>query len=199
MQRGRSKQRSAPNEQEMYVSRAGNKLASISTELGLDFRGKTVLDVGSSTGGFSDFVLKQGAAKVVAVEKGSRQMDPLLRHDPRVELYEKTDIRHFNLVNKPDIILADLSFVSLRDIIPALVKFMDKETQLVVMAKPQFESLNPEDLNRGVVKNERIRRGILKDLETHLKKHFLIINKADSKVAGAKGNRERFYLLKIFK
>lgn len=82
-----------------YVSRGGDKLASVANKLSLNFKHKTVLDVGSSTGGFTDFALKNGAKKVVAVEIGTNQMHPSLRSDPRVELHEKTDIRSLRLQN----------------------------------------------------------------------------------------------------
>ena len=181
---------------EQYVSRAGLKLASVADKLELDFRGKTILDVGSSTGGFSDYSLRRGAKKVIDVDVGSDQLHPSLRNDKRIELHEKTDIRNFVLDQPPDIIVIDVSFISLRDILPAVAKLAGKNTQIVAMVKPQFEA-GAHDINKGIIKNDTLRRAVLRDFEAWASKQkFLIINKADSGVAGAKGNLERFYLLK---
>lgn len=180
---------------EQYVSRAGLKLASVAEVLKLNFKAKVVLDIGSSTGGFTDYALRHGAKKVLAVDVGTDQMDPLLRQDQRVELHEKTDIRDFKTTDKIDIMLADLSFISLREILPSVVKLADKSTQIVVMVKPQFEAVQTGLKHKGVIKNERIRRDILKDFESWVAGRFVIVDKADSHVAGAKGNLERFYLL----
>lgn len=183
---------------EQYVSRAALKLASVAAKLKLDFKGKTVLDVGSSTGGFTDYALRHGAGKVVAVDVGSKQLHPSLRNDPRVELHETTDVRDFANDMKGQtfhIILIDVSFISLRQILPAVAGLCDDKTQIAAMLKPQFES-NPNDVNRGVIKNNAIRRQIMKDFEAWAKQDFVVLDKADSEVAGAKGNLERFYLLK---
>ncbi|HEX5448256.1 MAG TPA: TlyA family RNA methyltransferase [Candidatus Saccharimonadales bacterium] len=181
--------------EELYVSRAGLKLESVAKKLGLDFRGKTVLDVGSSTGGFTDYALKHGAAKVIAVDVGTDQLHPSLRSNDRIELHEKTDIRDFEMDRKPDIVLIDVSFISLRQVLPAVLKLAGKNTQLIAMLKPQFES-SPREVNKGVIKNDSIRRQILRDFENWVKTYFVISDKADSEVAGAKGNRERFYSLR---
>jgi 23S rRNA (cytidine1920-2'-O)/16S rRNA (cytidine1409-2'-O)-methyltransferase len=216
---------------EQFVSRAGLKLASVADKLGLDFAGKVVLDVGSSTGGFTDFALRRGAKKIIAVDVGTDQLHPSLRHDPRVELHEKTDIRKVisesslaaarlskngeNVseeprndvrderrgsnglvsVSVPDIIVIDVSFVSLREILPNVAQYLaGKDTQIVAMVKPQFET-GTKVKNAGIVKNDTERRRILRDFETWAKKYFLIRDKADSAVTGTNGNRERFYLL----
>lgn len=181
---------------EQYVSRAGLKLASVASTLGLDFRGKVVLDVGSSTGGFTDYALRHGAKKVFAVEVGTDQMHPKLRTDSRIELYEKTDIRNFTPSEHIDITVMDVSFVSLREILPHIAKITDKTTQIVAMLKPQFEAENSALKHKGVIKNDAMRRTILKDFEAWAQKLFIIVNKADSEVSGAKGNTERFYLLR---
>jgi len=179
-----------------YVSRGALKLAGAAAVLGLDFKDKTVLDVGSSTGGFTDFALKSGAAKVIAVEVGTNQMHPSLRTDPRVELHEKTDIRNLASAAKPDVVLIDVSFVSLREILPAVARLSSKDTRIVAMCKPQFEA-GDKDLNRGVIKNDSIRRQVLRDFEAWAKKRFVVQAKVDSEIAGSKGNLERFYLLRL--
>ena len=178
-----------------YVSRAGLKLASVAQSLGLDFTDKVILDVGSSTGGFTDYALKQGAKKSIAVELGSNQLHPSLKGNPKIELHEKTDIITFITDQTIDIVVVDVSFISLRQILPAVSKLSDKSTQIVAMVKPQFEALNSNIMHKGVIKNDKIRRQILKDFESWAKNNFVIKNKADSEVSGAKGNQERFYLL----
>lgn len=184
------------HESERYVSRAGLKLASVAELLKLDFRGKTVLDVGSSTGGFTDYSLQHGASKVYAVDVGTEQLHPSLRGDERIELHEKTDIRDFYLDTAPDIIVMDVSFISLREILPHIAKELSNHhTQVVAMLKPQFEA-GRNQVNKGVIKNDAVRRQILRDFEVWTKQHFVIVDKRDSDVAGAKGNQERFYLLK---
>ena len=210
--------------EEKYVSRAGFKLASVAKVLGLDFRNKIVLDVGSSTGGFTDYALQHGAQKVIAVDIGTKQLHPKLRDDKRVDLYEKTDIRNVTtgpvvrstpknfssetkqfsgvappratrLKKIPDIILIDVSFISLREILPHIHDYLsDKNTKIVAMLKPQFEAGRGQT-NKGVIKNEAMRRKILRDFEAWSRRCFVIKNKRDSEVTGEKGNRERFYLI----
>ena len=182
---------------EQYVSRAGMKLASVAQLLHVDFTDAVVLDVGSSTGGFTDYALKHGARKVFAVDVGTDQLHPSLHDDARIELHEKTDIRDFIPSETPDIIVIDVSFISLREILPHLARrAAGPNTKIVAMVKPQFEA-GRNQTNKGVIKNDSVRRQILKDFEIWAKDTFSIIDKRDSDVAGAKGNRERFYLLKI--
>lgn len=203
----------------MPVSRAENKLAGAAQAFSYDFRGKTVLDIGSSTGGFTEYALLRGAKKVIAVEKGTKQMKAPLRFDPRIDLREKTDI--FSVTrsslsrdqdesneNKSknesktdasiDTILADVSFISLKQVLlHAKKQLASPQTDFLVMLKPQFEA-RPFQLKNGIVKNEAIRRDIIKDFEAWLKNNgFLIINKRDNTLAGKNGNLERFYLLKL--
>ena len=184
------------NSREQYVSRAGLKLASVAQALSLDFVGKTVLDVGSSTGGFTDYALRHGATKVIAVEVGTDQLHPSLHGHPQIELHEKTDIRSFKTDENIDIAVADVSFISLRDILPSIARLSTAQTQIVVMVKPQFEAGHSSLKHKGVIKNDSMRRDILKAFEQWALQTFQVINKADSDIAGAKGNRERFYLLR---
>ena len=190
----------------MPVSRAENKLAGAAQAFSYDFRGKTVLDIGSSTGGFTEYALLRGAKKVIAIEKGTRQMKVPLRFDPRIDLREKTDI--FSVTRgslsknqdeiKVDTILADVSFISLKQVlIHAKDQLASSQTDFLVMLKPQFEAKTFQ-LKNGIIKNEAIRRSIIKDFESWLKNNgFLIINKRDNTLAGKNGNLERFYFLKI--
>lgn len=183
-------------------SRGYRKIEGAVRAFNFDFRGKTVLDIGSSTGGFTEVALKYGAEKVIAVEKGSRQMKAPLRFDPRVELHEKTDIFDFRLPGnaRPDVIVADVSFLSLTKILKyATMELARRDTQFLVMLKPQFEA-RPEQLNKGVVKNEKMRREILKEFEFWLKRNgFVVVNKRDNELHGKTGNIERFYELKLEK
>lgn len=183
------------NAPEQYVSRAALKLASAADALSLDFVDKTVLDVGSSTGGFTDYALRHGANKVIAVEKGSDQLHQTLRGDPYIELHEKTDIRDFKTKDKIDIVVIDVSFVSLREILPSVIRLITKQTKVVAMVKPQFEAEKSALKHKGVIKNDQMRRTILKDFEAWVQPYYVIHAKADSGVSGAKGNLERFYLL----
>jgi 23S rRNA (cytidine1920-2'-O)/16S rRNA (cytidine1409-2'-O)-methyltransferase len=201
---------------EQYVSRAALKLASVAQALRVDFRGKTVLDIGSSTGGFTDYALKHGAAKSIAVEVGTNQLHPSLHGDPRIELHEQTDVRNLRLRSKelrakgeeqglvyieqsPDIAVMDVSFISAREVLPAISKLLAPSSQLIAMIKPQFEAVAANLKHKGVIKNDRMRRDILKDFESWATQYFVIVDKADSEISGSKGNVERFYLLKVAK
>jgi 23S rRNA (cytidine1920-2'-O)/16S rRNA (cytidine1409-2'-O)-methyltransferase len=178
-----------------YVSRAGLKLESVVEQLGISFGGKNVLDVGSSTGGFTDYALQHGAKKVFAVDVGTNQLHPKLRDDDRIELHEKTDIRDFRAPEPIDIVVVDVSFIPLSQIATALLAQCRPTTQILVMVKPQFEARDAGIFHKGVIKNDRMRRDVLEHVETYLKEWFVIRGKADSRVAGSKGNVERFYLL----
>lgn len=194
--------------EQRYVSRAGLKLASVAGKFGVDFANKTVLDVGSSTGGFTDYALQHGAAKVIAVDVGTDQLHPKLRQDPRVELHEKTDIRsvqcrsigpgkpHEIIIDPPDIIVIDVSFISLRQILPHLSScILLPSTVCIAMVKPQFEASRAQLTKDGIVKNDRMRRDILQEFEQWVRQRFVVLDKADSQIAGTHGNRERFYML----
>lgn len=182
---------------EQYVSRAGLKLASVAKVLNLDFKDKVMLDVGSSTGGFTDYALQHGAKKVIAVEVGTNQLHPSLLGHPKIELHEQTDIRDMHeLSMTPDMVVIDVSFISLRDILPHIAKLSSKKTSIVAMVKPQFEAAAANLKHKGVIKNDRVRRDILKDFEEWARQLFVVAGKADSEIAGAKGNLERFYLLR---
>lgn len=184
------------NQTVQYVSRAGLKLASVAQVLALDFNNKIVLDVGSSTGGFTDYALKHGAKKVYAVDVGTNQLHPSLHNNPKIELHEQTDIRDFNPKHHIDIVVIDVSFISLREILPHIKNIIQKDTLVVAMCKPQFEA-GTELKHSGVVKNDAMRRKILSSFELWVKRYFVLIKKADSEIKGAKGNQERFYLLKV--
>lgn len=178
-------------------TRGKQKIEGAITVFNFDFRGKTVLDIGSSTGGFTESALSHGASKVIAIEKGKNQMVAPLRFDARVELHEQTDIFDAVRISVPDVVVADVSFISLRDVLLHVKEFIaGPKTEYLVMMKPQFEA-RPEQLNKGIVKNEKMRREIIKDFEFFLKKNgFLVVDKHDNETHGKHGNVERFYYLK---
>lgn len=202
---------------ELAVGRAEWKLAGAVEEFKFDFTGKKVMDIGSSTGGFTEYALKNGAKSVIAIEKGTNQMKEPLRYDPRVELREKTDIFTVGYEDV-DVVLADVSFVSLLKVLEhvaeqVVVKPTIKDGRMVddgraeaaekvdflVMMKPQFEARKYQ-MNRGVLKNDRMRRDVVKSFEEGLKRlGFVILEKRDNDFPGRKGNLERFYWLKLSK
>lgn len=181
---------------EQYVGRAALKLKSAAETFRLDFTSKTVLDVGSSTGGFTQYALMHGAARVFAVDVGTDQLHPSLRGDTRIELHEKTDIRDFTTREHIDMVVGDVSFISLREILPHVASLVDAKADIIAMVKPQFEAGQSSLKHKGVIKNDKMRRDILKDFETWALGRFRIVDKTDSGVAGSKGNVERFYLLR---
>jgi len=182
--------------EEQYVGRAALKLKSADATFRLEWQDKVVLDVGSSTGGFTQYALQHGARKVLAVDVGTDQLHPSLRSDKRIELHEKTDIRDFKTSEKIDIVVGDVSFISLREILPHVATLMHEQSLLVAMVKPQFEASQSHLKHKGVIKNDKMRREILKDFELWVQKEFKVLDKKDSEVAGSKGNVERFYILK---
>lgn len=185
-----------------YVSRAALKLESVADKFGLNFKDKTVLDIGSSTGGFTDFALHHGAKRCIAVDVGSDQLHPKLRQDERVDSHEKTDIRDFIKTHNRkdvDIVLIDVSFISILEVLKALPKIIKADTDVIAMVKPQFEAQDSRKMNKGVVKNENFRREILYQFEQRVKAGYAVKDKADSRVRGEKGNRERFYKLFLLK
>ena len=182
--------------------RGYRKIADAAEAFNFDFKNKVVLDIGSSTGGFTKYALDHGAKKVIAIEKGTNQMEKPLRFDHRIELHEKTDIFDVKIAPQetPEIIVADVSFITLTAVLCHAKRFLSNEnTDFLVMLKPQFEA-EPFQLKSGVVKNEKIRREIIKKFESWLKNHqFITINKRDNRLKGKTGNTERFYYLKLAK
>lgn len=202
-------------DQPKYVSRAGGKLDSVAETLGLDFSEKTVLDVGSSTGGFSDFALQHGAARVYCVDVGTGQLSYTLRQNPRVVVMERTDIRDVVvgssavsgelrsdgrkvIPERADIAVMDVSFISLKKVLEVTAGLVKAGGPIVAMAKPQFEAGKPvADAHKGVIPVGPVRDEILGELREWMRERFEILAEADSGLAGAEGNVERFFLLKL--
>jgi 23S rRNA (cytidine1920-2'-O)/16S rRNA (cytidine1409-2'-O)-methyltransferase len=180
-----------------YVSRAGEKLASVAEELGIDFKGKIVLDVGSSTGGFTDFALGHGAVHSYCVDVGTGQLDWRLRQDARVTVMEQTDIREAQLPEKADMAVVDVSFVSLKRVLPVTAAWLRPGGLIVALVKPQFEATKSvANRFKGVIKDEAVRQEIIADVRSWVIGEFEVLAEADSKVAGVEGNRECFFLLR---
>jgi 23S rRNA (cytidine1920-2'-O)/16S rRNA (cytidine1409-2'-O)-methyltransferase len=143
-----------------YVSRGGHKLAAAIETFDIAVKGRRALDVGASTGGFTDCLLKLGAAQVVAVDVGSRQLHESLRTNPRVVSYEGTDIRRLDpvVVQAPfDMVVVDVSFISLRVLASRLVSFAGNDADVVVLVKPQFEAGPGHHTKRGVIVDPAVR------------------------------------------
>ena len=179
-----------------FASRAGEKLASVAGALHLDFEGKIVLDVGSSTGGFTDYALQHGASKVYCVDVGTNQLAYKLRQDDRVIVMERTDIRDAKLPELAEMAVIDVSFISLTKIMESVAELVRPGAPIVAMAKPQFEAGKPvADRFHGVIPMGSVRDEILDDLRGWLAERFVVEHEADSGLAGAEGNVEHFFLL----
>jgi 23S rRNA (cytidine1920-2'-O)/16S rRNA (cytidine1409-2'-O)-methyltransferase len=148
-----------------YASRGGFKLAAALEAFGLDVRGRTVADVGASTGGFTDCLLQQGAARVYAIDVGYGQLAWKLQQDPRVVVMDRTNARYVEALAEPvDLVTIDASFISLKLILPAVTGWLRDGGQIVALIKPQFEA-GPEQVGKGgVVRDPVIHRVVLKDL-----------------------------------
>ncbi|MDE3268930.1 MAG: TlyA family RNA methyltransferase [Pseudomonadota bacterium] len=177
-----------------YVSRAGKKLATACKALRLNVRGKHVLDVGASTGGFSDYCLQHGAAKITAVDVGTAQLAWSLRQDLRVQSFEKTDIRSLPAAAflGIDLVLADVSFISLTSILPAVFAHLQHAAYLVLI-KPQFEIPRKLVPRGGIVSNAKHHRYACERVQDSFRKQgFKYLRLTSSQVLGTKGNQEFF-------
>ena len=179
-----------------YVSRGGEKLAHALDELGLDPTGRDCLDVGASTGGFTDVLLQRGAARVIALDVGRGQLHPRLRADPRVTVLERTNARELReLPFAPELITCDVSFISLRKALPPALALAAPGWQALVLVKPQFEAGRGET-QRGVVRDPEVWRRVLRETaEAALGWQARVVGVVDSGLPGPKGNREFFLQL----
>jgi len=175
-----------------YVSRAGEKLSFALEYFSVDVAGKHVLDIGSSTGGFTDVVLQKGAASVTAVDVGTNQFDKELANNPRVTLFEKTDIRDFYPEKRFDVIVIDLSFISQKEIIPYLERFTKEGVDIVALIKPQFEVGRQNIGKGGIVKNPDLILDTLEMIKEEYSKNSFAcdIDPAPSPIKGGDGNQE---------
>ena len=181
-----------------FASRGGEKLAGALDDLGMSVAGRACLDVGASTGGFTDCLLQRGAASVVAVDVGYGQLDPRLRGDPRVHVRERTNARHLEpeaLPGPVSLVTADVSFISLRLLVPALARCAPA-AEWLLMVKPQFE-VGPERVGKGGVVRDDALRAEAADAVSAEARHFGFDERGrcDSRLAGPRGNREIFLWL----
>lgn len=183
-----------------YVSRGGEKIAGFFAKYPLEIEGHQMLDVGASTGGFTDFLLKNGAKGVTCVDVGYGQLHAKLRGDPRVVNFEKVNARELTKVNLPlkgyHGIVMDLSFISITKILPEAWLRLESGGWLVGLIKPQFEAEKKEvDQSRGIIKDAAIHERILKHIQ-HFAEHALpgseLIGIVPSPLCGADGNQEYF-------
>jgi len=178
-----------------YVSRGGFKLEKALLCFGVDLNGKHVLDVGASTGGFTDCALQHGASHVTAVDVGKGQIAWKLREDTRVTLLEKTNIRYLKqetLVAKPEMATVDVSFISLNMVFPALERLLPPQGEVVALVKPQFEvGRAVASRNRGVIKDPILHREALNSvLQTALNLNWALLGLTFSPLLGSEGNME---------
>jgi len=178
-----------------FVSRAGGKLAGALDQFDIDPSGVRAIDVGASTGGFTDCLLQRGASHVVAVDVGTNQLHERLRADPRVTSLERTDIRRAvasDLGAPFGLLTADVSFISLRLVLDALFSMTDETSDLVLLVKPQFEAGRAEaDRGRGVISDPTVWRRVLEEVSDAISaRGAVIMNLMVSAVPGAQGNIE---------
>ena len=185
-----------------YVSRGGLKLEKAIKIWNLDFTDKTVLDIGASTGGFTDCALQNGARRVYSVDVGKNQLDWKLRNDDRIISLEEMHIKDLKTEDvenqKVDFIVIDVSFISLTKVIPYFEKFLAKEGKAVMLIKPQFEVGREKVGRNGVVENEEYHNEAIKKIIHFSKEYgYELIVVEDSPIKGAKGNKEFLMLLKF--
>jgi 23S rRNA (cytidine1920-2'-O)/16S rRNA (cytidine1409-2'-O)-methyltransferase len=176
-----------------YVSRGGVKLAAALAAFGIDPAGRICADIGASTGGFTDVLLRSGARKVYAIDVGQGQLHPSLVRDPRVVALEKTDIRRLDsaLILEPiELAVIDVSFISLKLVLPAVIDLLSERADLVALIKPQFEA-GREHVRKGVVRDEAVHRAVCDDIDAALRRHgFDVLGLIPSPILGGEGNRE---------
>lgn len=186
-----------------YVSRGGLKLEKAIHSFQIDFQGLTVLDVGASTGGFTDCALQHGAAKVVAVDVGSGQLAASLRNDPRVVFYEDQDIRQLTLAQMggqpADALVCDASFISLTHILPSFPPLLKPGGFAVLLIKPQFELEQRKALKGGIVKDEKLRKQAARRvLDCAQSLGFQLVEMVETDVeAGERKNVEYLVLVRL--
>ena len=177
-----------------YVSRGGLKLEAALREFGVDPNGYTCLDIGASTGGFTDCLLQQGAIRVVAVDAGTNQLVWKLREDPRVEVHEKTNARVLkpeDLGDTFDLIVIDVSFISVTKIIPVLPALLKDDGRVIILIKPQFEVGKGEVGKGGIVREPEKHERVVNEVNAAAAQHgFTPVGVIDSPITGAEGNKE---------
>ena len=186
-----------------YVSRGGYKIAGFNTQIQLVIQDKTVLDLGCSVGGFSDFFLQNGAQAVVAVDIAAGILDQKIRNDPKVRFFEYIDVKQQSQLKKIlgdtkfDIISIDITNVPIRDVLPNVLNFITPESKIIVLFKPQYES-HSESLKGQ--HSDQVVESLLKEFENWVQDQFIIKEKAPCSIKGGakgKGNQEFLFLLQL--
>jgi 23S rRNA (cytidine1920-2'-O)/16S rRNA (cytidine1409-2'-O)-methyltransferase len=177
-----------------FVSRGGEKLSHALDVLGVDPAGRDCLDVGASTGGFTDVLLQRGAARVIALDVGYGQLHPRIRNDPRVTVLERVNVRGLRqLPFPPELVVCDVSFVSVRKALPPALALAAPGWEAVVLVKPQFEAGRPDVGRGGVVRDDEVRGRVVREVaEAALGWEASVAGVVDSGLPGPKGNREIF-------
>jgi 23S rRNA (cytidine1920-2'-O)/16S rRNA (cytidine1409-2'-O)-methyltransferase len=177
-----------------YVSRGGEKLAHALDAFGVDPGGRDCLDVGASTGGFTDVLLQRGAARVIALDVGYGQLHERLRRDDRVVVLERVNARRLReLPFAPELVVADVSFISLKLVLPPALALARPGWEAVVLVKPQFEAGRGEVAKGGVVRDVEVRRRVVREIAgAALEWGGETVGVVDSGLPGPKGNREVF-------
>jgi len=184
-----------------FVGRGGEKLESYLKEFPTSVEGRRILDVGASTGGFTDCLLQRGAATAICVDVGRAQMHQKILGDPRVTNIEKTNARYLTADQLPyldyDLIVMDLSFISLKKVLPAIWPLLKIGGKLIALVKPQFEAdKETVDKCRGVIRDNEIREALLQEMKDWINRHLaevIVEGTIESPISGGDGNRE--YLL----
>ena len=183
-----------------YVGRGGVKLAHALDDFAVDPAGRRALDVGASTGGFTDVLLQRGAASVIALDVGHGQLDWKLRNDPRVDVHEGVNARSLTSADVPhpvDLVVIDVSFISLGHILPALPPFMTDGAEIVALVKPQFEAGRDEVGKHGLVTDPAVHEAVIARVTAQAEAAgFARLGMVASAITGATGNQEFFLHLK---
>jgi 23S rRNA (cytidine1920-2'-O)/16S rRNA (cytidine1409-2'-O)-methyltransferase len=183
-----------------YVSRGGLKIEGVFNDLGLDVSGKLIADIGSSTGGFTDFLIQKGAARVMSVDVGYGLLDWKLRNSDKVDVLERTNIRHLDTKSIPyktEITVVDVSFISIKKIIEKIIELTIPGGEILLLLKPQFE-LDKKDISKkGIIRDPGLHLKAVSEMIDHLKDlPVSILDIRFSKIKGAKGNIEFWIYLK---
>lgn len=184
-----------------YVSRGGVKLAKALAQFAIEVKDKTALDIGASTGGFTDCLLAHGAAQVFAVDVGYGQLDWKLRNDPRVIVFEKTNVRYLNLSRLPraaDVATIDASFISLKLILPQVKTLIVEQGDVVALIKPQFEVGKGKVGKGGVVRSAEEHQRVIDEIrQAAADLSFQVLGVTESPLIGPKGNKEFLIHLRL--
>lgn len=180
------------DQQPPYVSRAGLKLARALEYFGIDVHGLIALDAGISTGGFTDCLLQNGTARVYGVDVGYGQVHDKIRHDPRVILLERTNLRYLEkLPEFVDIVTLDLAFISVLKVMPAVISLLKPHAQLVILIKPQFEAERHEVGRGGIVRDAIVHESVVKKITAGIESFgFVCKGTIESPILGMSGNKE---------